>query len=405
MTTFTALRAPREILFGAGQRRSLGRIARRLGSRALVCTDARLAGDPEFIQMIEDLRRADVVVQIDASVAPDVPRETCVNAAAPAREFAPDMVIGIGGGSCLDHAKCISLLVAHGGSPEHYYGEFKVPGPVIPLIAVPTTAGTGSEATPVAVLSDPDKIMKVGISSPYLIPEVAICDPELTLSCPPQLTAVAGADALTHAIEAYMAVRREPRSDLALDRVFIGKSSITDHLALTAIGLIGGGLERAYSDGSDLEARSMVMMGAIYAGLAFGTAGTAAAHAIQYPIGTLTHTAHGLGVACMLPYVMTYNRVVYGPELAQIGRALGLQSSTETGLGDLAIECVAKLFRSVGIPASLEALGLPEDKIEWVSTQALTVDRLIKNNPRPLDAASMNRLLRAAFAGDLADVN
>lgn len=405
MITSTALRAPREILFGSGQRRSLGRVARRFGNRALVCTDARLAGDPLLREMVDDLRRAGLEVQIDAGVEPDVPRDSCVRAAGPAREFRPDLVIGIGGGSCLDYAKCVALLVTHGGSPEQYYGEFKVPGPVLPVIAMPTTAGTGSEATPVAVLSDPDKIMKVGISSPHLIPQVAICDPELTVTCPPGLTAVTGADALTHAIEAFMAVRREPSPDLALDRVFIGKTEMTDFLALKAISLINGGLERACRNGSDLEARTRVMMGALYAGLAFGTAGTAAAHAIQYPIGTLTHTAHGLGVASMLPYVMAYNRSVYGAELAEVGRAMGLAGAGEAELGERTIRHVATLFRTIGIPVSLAELGLPRDRLEWVGTQALTVDRLIKNNPRPLDAASMDRLLQAAYAGDLASVD
>lgn len=202
-----------------------------------------------------------------------------------------------------------------------------------------------------------------------------------------------------------MAVRREPSPDLALDRVFIGKTEMTDFLALKAISLINGGLERACRNGSDLEARTRVMMGALYAGLAFGTAGTAAAHAIQYPIGTLTHTAHGLGVASMLPYVMAYNRSVYGAELAEVGRAMGLAGAGEAELGERTIRHVATLFRTIGIPVSLAELGLPRDRLKWVGTQALTVDRLIKNNPRPLDAASMDRLLQAAYAGDLASVD
>src|SRR5690606_20101181 len=138
-----------------------------------------------------------------------------------AREFAPDLVIGVGGGSCLDMAKCVALLLTHGGRPDDYYGELKVPGPVLPLIAIPTTAGTGSEVTPVAVLSDSQRSLKVGISSPQLIPTAAICDPELTLTCPPSLTAIAGADALTHAIEAFTATRRAVTSGITQERVFV----------------------------------------------------------------------------------------------------------------------------------------------------------------------------------------
>lgn len=400
MSLFAAIRMPREVVFGVGQRKCLGTVARRLGTRALVCTDARLAGETIFHEMIADLEAAGVTVQVDSSVLPDVPRDSCTASAENARAFVPEMVIGIGGGSCLDLAKCVALLLTHGGAPQDYYGEFKVPGPTLPIIAVPTTAGTGSEVTPVAVLSDPERTMKVGISSPHLIPHAAICDPELTATCPPGLTAIAGADALTHAIEAFMAVRREPAAGLAQQRVFVGKNTLSDHFALLAIGLLAKSLERACSDGSDMEARADVMLGASAAGMAFGTAGTALAHAIQYPIGADTHTAHGLGVAALLPYVMTYNRSVALPELAAVGRAMHVAGSNESELADAAIARVAELFAAIGIPANLEALGLGKDKIEWTATQSLTIGRLIDNNPRPIDAATMSRLVRAAFIGD-----
>src|SRR5690554_7214234 len=151
MTMFSALRAPREIVFGAGQRACLNTVARKLGTRALVCTDARLAAEPVFTELMDALRGCGMAVAIEAGVLPDVPVDSCVKSAENARAFAPDVVIGIGGGSCLDHAKCVALLLTHGGEPADYYGEFKVPGPVLPIIAIPTTAGTGSEVTPVAV--------------------------------------------------------------------------------------------------------------------------------------------------------------------------------------------------------------------------------------------------------------
>ena len=402
MSLFAAIRMPREFVFGAGQRRCVGAVARRFGTRALVCTDARLAGDPIFLEMIAGLEAAGLAVQVDASVLPDVPRDSCTASAEAARTFAPQMVIGIGGGSCLDLAKCVALLLTHGGAPQDYYGEFKVPGPILPVIAVPTTAGTGSEVTPVAVLSDPERTMKVGISSPFLIPQAAICDPELTLTCPPGLTAVAGADALTHAIEAFTAIRRDPTAGLAQERVFVGKNAMSDHFALLAIGLLAKSLERACRDGSDIEARADVMLGASAAGMAFGTAGTAAAHAIQYPIGADTHTPHGLGVACLLPYVMTYNRSAALADIAAIGRAMGAQGNSDADLADAAITRIADLFAAISIPANLQDLGLQADRIDWVATQALTIGRLVDNNPRPIDAAAMNRLVRAAFTGDRA---
>ena len=403
MTLFAALRLPREILFGRGQRHALPAVARKLGQRALVCTDARLAGTPEFAEMMAGLRAAAIEVLVDDGVLPDVPRDSVAVCADAARPFRPDMVIGIGGGSCLDMAKCVALLLTHGGALQDYYGEFKVPGPVLPVIAVPTTAGTGSEVTPVAVVGDPERTLKIGASSPYLIPTVAICDPDLTLTCPRGLTAIAGADALTHAIEAFTAARKEPDHALAQQNVFVGKSALSDQFALYAIQLLGRSLEKAVADGSDADARADVMMGALAAGCAFGTAGTAAAHAVQYPAGALTDTAHGMGVAAMLPYVMSYNRSAAGPAIAEVGAALGLAATGSTDeRAEAAIREVSRLFAAIGITPTLAALGLPAEQLEWTAEQAIGIQRLIKNNPRAIDLAGMRRLVQAAFDGDLA---
>lgn len=396
MDLFGTIRAPREIIFGAGQRRALGAVAARLGRRALVVTDARLAADADFRAMLADLEGHGLTVAVEAGTLPDVPVESAIAAAEAARGFGADLVVAVGGGSCLDMAKCLALLLSHGGQPQDYYGELKVPGPILPLIALPTTAGTGSEVTPVAVLSDSGRSLKVGISSPHLIPAVAICDPELTLTCPPGLTAIAGADALTHAIEAFTATRRPATATLTQERVFVGKNALSDQFALTAISLLWQGLERVCTDGTDLTARAQVMQGATFAGLAFGVAGTAAAHAIQYPVGALTHTAHGAGVACLMPWVMEWNRPAIGPELAQIAAATGLAS------GDEVIPAISALFARIGIPPTLAALGLAEDRISWVAEQSCGIERLIQNNPRPIKRAEMNLLLIAAYTGDLA---
>ncbi|TPJ76307.1 iron-containing alcohol dehydrogenase [Mesorhizobium sp. B2-6-2] len=403
MTLFAAARLPREILFGKGQRQVLPHVASRHGKRALVCTDERFAATAIFGEMMAALRNASVEILVHDRTLPDVPRDSVAVCVAEAKDFKPDMVVGIGGGSCLDMAKCAALLISHGGRLQDYYGEFKVPGPTLPLIAVPTTAGTGSEVTPVAVISDPERLLKVGISSPHLIAAVALCDPELTATCPPALTAIAGADALTHAIEAFTAARRGTDPKLPQQHVFVGKSALTDHFALLAVKLLGRSLERAYRDGADEDARADVMMGALAAGCAFGTAGTAAAHAVQYPVGALTHTPHGLGVATMLPYVMNYNLPAAASEFAEVGAALGLPQA-DIELKDRAsatIAEVSRLFGAIGITRTLAELGLPAGKIEWTAEQALGIDRLIKNNPRPFDAAAMRRLVQAAYDGDM----
>src|SRR5690606_18705007 len=188
MTRFAAFRAPNEILFGPGHVASLAPVAARLGSRAYVCTAARLAADPRIARALRDLADAGLRVEVDDSTQPELPADQVSASVAKARRHRPDVVVGIGGGSCLDLAKVIAALVTHGGEATDYHGESRVPGPVIPVVAVPTTAGTGSEVTPVAVLGHPERTTKVGMSSRFLIPAVAICDPELTESCPPGLT-------------------------------------------------------------------------------------------------------------------------------------------------------------------------------------------------------------------------
>jgi len=395
------LRSPRAILFGDGQRHALGTVARSLGRRALVCTDERLGGDAMFGAVLKDLQACGLEVLVYDKTQAELPIAGVFECTEQARVFAPDMVIGIGGGSCMDMAKLVGVLLTHGGDLSDYYGEMKVPGPILPLIAIPTTSGTGSEVTAVAVVADHRRDLKVGVSSPHLIPHTAICDPELTHSCPPLLTACSGADALTHAIESFTAVRRDAAPDLATGRVFVGKNALTDVHALTAITLLAKHLRKAVENGRDPEARAGVMMAALHAGLAFGTAGTAAAHAIQYPVGALTHTAHAVGVAVLMPYVMAFNRPACAAEFAQIATAMGVLGSDEGTLADAAIEAVRDLFSSIGIPSTLKDIGLSADDLAHVAAQSMLAARLVNNNPRLLDEAAMTAITQAAHQGSV----
>jgi len=403
MSMLGVLRGPRHVVFGAGQRHALGALTAALGSRALVCTDARFGATAEFAELVGLLEGAGVRVTVFDEVLPDVPVHQVSRCAGLVRDAAPDVVVGMGGGSCIDLAKAVAVLLTHGGEPSDYYGELRVPGPVIPVVALPTTAGTGSEVTPVAVLTDPERVSKVGISSPHLIPHTALCDPELTLGCPPALTASAGADALSHGIEAFTAVRRPLTTELATERVFVGKNELTDSYALMAVRHVAGSLHRAWSEPSDMGAREAMMLGATAGGFALGTSGTAAAHAIQYPVGALTHTPHGIGVGVLLPYVMEFNRPARVPELAAVAVAMGAPAdATDEDLADEAIDRVAALLASVGIPATLADLGLPADRLRWTAEQALGAARLVANNPRPLDVDALERIVRAAYTGDRA---
>lgn len=406
MSLFGTLRTPRNLVFGTGQRQALAGYARALGSRALVVTDQRLSADGDFLQMVGSLKQAGLQVRVFDGTIAELPVECIARAVDAGKALGADLVIGIGGGSCIDAAKVAAVLLAHGGKISDYYGEFKVPGPVLPLISLPTTSGTGSEVTPVAVVTDPDRAVKVGIASPHIISHTAICDPELTYTCPPGLTAVSGADALTHAIEAFTTIRREPTGSIVHEHVFLGKNVLSDNYALTAIAHIAASLKRAVDNGADKEARERLMLGATMAGLAFGTAGTAAAHAVQYPIGAMTHTPHGAGVAVMMPYVMEFNRRHCEPELAEIGSAMGLDRGTRTvaEAAGATIDAVESLFASIGIPKTIADLGVVKAQLPTVAEQAMGSARLIKNNPRPIELATMATLVEAAFSGDRASL-
>ena len=396
---FGALRLPASVIFGSGQRAAIGMMTAGIGKRALICTDARLSGDAQFKAIVADIKANGVEVKIYDCTEADLPINGISGCVAECADFKPDVVLGIGGGSCMDMAKCVAVLLVHGGSLRDYYGENKIPGPVAPVIAVPTTSGTGSEVTPVAVVADTERGTKVGISSPYLIPRAAVCDPEMTVSCPPSLTAVSGADALTHAIESFTAANRAVTPELTVKNVFVGKNVLSDTFGLLALTNIFKALRTAVKDGKNIQAREQMMLASLAAGCAFGTAGTAAAHAIQYPVGNETHTPHGMGVALLMPYVMEFNRPNCVATFAQIGRAIGL-CGTDEELSHKLIDEVAKLLKDIGIPATLRELGLPEDKQDWTAQSAIGATRLVNNNPRLLDVDAMKAITRAAFSGD-----
>lgn len=401
---FGALRLPASVVFGSGQRAAIGMMTAQIGKRALICTDARMGQDAQFKAIVADIQANGVEVKVYDRTEADLPIGGITGCVEDCAGFDPDVVLGIGGGSCMDMAKCVAVLLKHGGSLRDYYGENQIPGPVAPVIAVPTTSGTGSEVTPVAVIADTERGTKVGISSPYLIPRVAVCDPELTLTCPPGLTAVSGADALTHAIESFTAARRQVTPDLTVKNVFVGKNALSDAFGLLALKNIFEALPTAVKDGANLEAREKMMLASLSAGCAFGTAGTAAAHAIQYPVGNETHTPHGMGVALLMPYVMEYNRPSSVAAFAEIARAIGL-TGTDEELSHKLIDAVAALLAEIKIPVTLKELGLPEDKQDWTAESAIGAARLVNNNPRKLDVDAMKAITRAAFSGDRASLS
>jgi alcohol dehydrogenase len=368
-----------------------GRVAATYGRRVLVCTDPIIAETPGFATVRASLS-GEVAVFSDAAV--DVPRTAIDAAVELGRAHEPDVVVAVGGGSVIDLAKMTALLLAHDGPLEDYYPVQSVPGPVVPLVALPTTAGTGSEATPVAVITDPTTQMKVGVASPHLIPRHAICDPLLTVGAPPTVTAHSGIDALSHAVEAYMAAREDPSPDLVLGRPQVGKNLLSDALALEAAGHLARNLARAVQDGSDVEARTGMLYGSLLAGIAFGNSGVSAAHALQFAVGAATHTSHGLGTGLLLPYCMEFNRPVSERELAALERVFGAEPVT----------FVHDLGQRIGLPASLAEIGVARADLRAMAEASSGIKRLIDNNPRPLDADALERILEAAWEGRLSAV-
>ena len=384
------------VFFGWGAVAELRNVPREFGQRVLVCTDQNIvkAGICETVMALLGDAKANVKVFDEGR--PEVDRQTIERAAEVAKGYAPDVVIGLGGGSNLDLSKAVALLLKHPGPISAYYGENNVPGPITPVVAVPTTAGTGSEVSPVAVVADPERAIKVGIASRALIPKWAIVDPALTISCPASVTAHSGMDALTHAIESYCA---KVRPGVSPHAIFVGKNPVSDVLAARAISCIAKSLATAVAQPDNRTAREEVALASLLAGMAFSSAGTAAVHALQYPVGEATHTPHGLGNAVLLPTVMRSILPTRIEEMAFIARCLepGLTTETDATAASQAPVLVEKLGAELGIPKGLRALGLTREQLPHLSQLASTVRRLIDNSPIDFDENGLLRLLQEAF--------
>ncbi|MGB2253974.1 MAG: iron-containing alcohol dehydrogenase [Spongiibacter marinus] len=294
-----------------------------------------------------------------------------------------DGIVAVGGGSAIDIAKCTAVMASHEGPLESLFGEGMVKQRNVPLIAIPTTAGTGSEVTNIAILSDPKAQLKKGIVSDYLLPDLAIVSPEMTLTCPPSVTAASGVDALVHAIEAYL-------SNFA--------SPITDALATKAMALIINALPKAYAKPDNMSAREDMATGSLMAGLAFGNAGVGAVHALAYPLGGRYHISHGVSNALLLPHVMQVNKMACIERFSDIAVAFGERPDLDHhSAANRVIERLHALCRDVNIPANLRALNIPEQDLPSLAEEALGVERLLRNNPRTLSLQDILGIYQAAF--------
>jgi alcohol dehydrogenase len=390
-----------QVIFGRGAVRRVGEVVLALGARRpLLVTDPPLiaAGLAEPVQ--QSVAAAGLVLErFDGSQAkPSL--DTVAACLAAARLAGCDALIALGGGSNIDVAKTVALLLRHGGSPEVYFGENKVPGPVVPLVAVSTTAGTGSEVSAAAVLADLAHGRRGAILSNYLRPQVALYDPLLTRTCPPRVTAEAGIDALSHAIEAYMVVDYETMVVAeGPPGIYQGRFPLSDLLAERAIALIGRFLRRAVQQGEDLEAREALHEASLLAGMAFSNAGLTAVHALEYPVGVASGCTHGAGNGLFLPYVMAYNVPACPERLATVARLLGVEVEglSLQEAAQQAAEAVHRLNAGIGNPTRLRDLGIAQEDLRDLARDTAQIGRLLAMNPRPLDAEALEEILRQAW--------
>jgi alcohol dehydrogenase class IV len=371
ITSRFALRLPRQIHYGRGELDQLAsHIKTEAGQEIFLITDVHLT------RLGVADRAAAVLTQAGARVAtfhevPAEPPTTCVEQAVAhwrtqAGQKKPGFVIGLGGGSVLDTAKIVALCLGHDQPAQTFFGIDRVPGRGIPTVLIPTTAGTGSEVTAVAVLTDPGEHVKARTWSPHLLPDFALVDPALTDSMPPRVTAATGIDALVHAIEAYIAKVSNPYSRA---------------LALQAARQLSLGLRRVYANGDDKEARDAVALGAHLAGLAFANSSCAAVHALAYPLGGRFHIPHGEANAMLLVATMRVNLPACREEFSALASAMQLvDTRPEAFLAEL-----ESLKNDLGIPVSLSACGVPPDVIPEMARQAVQIRTLIEPNPVLVD--------------------
>ncbi len=397
------MRLPNEIALGPGALHRLTAAVSERGRTAFIVADPAVAALAPCIDAIERLQAHGITVQLYTHIVPELPSAVVSAAAREAQESGAEVIVGIGGGSALDLAKFCALLTSYSEPIEAYLHGAKVPGKVKPLIAIPATAGTGSEVTPVAVVKDEQRGLKVGVSSPYLVPDVAICDPIMTQTCPPNVTAHSGIDALTHALEGLTAAPHVPDWNTELP-LFVGSNSLSDPLGVQAAATIGNALATAVNDPQDEAARTEMMRGAVLAGVAFAAAGTHISHALQYPVGELTGTTHGEGVGLFLPYVLQHFRPAIDGQLAQVARAQGLEADDAGDDAELAsalIASIVTLRERIGIAHTLADMGLAEDQLPAVASAAAGITRLTGNAPAPVDEAVLLHILTRAWNGDL----
>ncbi|MGD9912768.1 MAG: iron-containing alcohol dehydrogenase [Rhizobiaceae bacterium] len=375
------------LVFEPGAARRVAAIAgKRLDGSVLFVTDPGLRRLGLCDPALASLRDAGIAVTIFDAVEADPSRATLEKAVEAGRAAKATAVIGFGGGSSLDVAKLAALLIGSGEDLDAAWGVGKASGPRLPLVLVPTTAGTGSEVTPVSIITV-GETEKRGVSSPVILPDIAVLDAELTIGLPPAITAATGVDAMVHAIEAYASKNAN-------------NNPLSRMLARQALRLLGANIETAVFRGGDVEARGAMLLGSMLAGQAFANSPVAAVHALAYPVGGIFHVPHGLSNALVLPHVLRFNAPdaahLYAEIAADAFPALAREEGAQ-GRCAAFIEELAGLSKRLGMQTTLREVSVAEADLPRLASDAMKQQRLLVNNPREVSEADALAIYRAAW--------
>ena len=382
-----SINQPTRIHFGENVILELGDVVKSFGAKKVfLVVDPGLKAAGLVDKITAPLDDASLSYKIYDKIDPEPGLKLADKGATMAKKAGCDCVIGAGGGSAMDVAKAVSILITNGGKAEKYLGLGKIKKPGVPKIMVPTTAGTGAEVTFTAVFINEKTHSKGGMNGDPLYPDAAVLDPALTLSVPPHVTAATGIDAFTHALEAFVSTQAH---------------EISDMYALEAISLISQNLGEAYANGDNYDARSAMLMGSLLGGKALATAGVGLVHAMAYPLGGMYNIPHGLANAVLLPYVVNYNIIGNPEKYAQAAEVMGYDVDG-MNLRDAArsvVEAIYMLNTDVGIPSTLADIGIEKESIAEMAKIALTVTRPVENNPRKPSLEDVINVYHEALEG------
>ena len=375
-----------DVLSGPGSSAQLGDMAAGMGiRRALVVTDPGIIKFGLLDAAVANLEANNIALNIYADVVADPPESVVLDAVRAAQEFGCDGVIGFGGGSSMDVAKLLAVLIKGEQPLADIYGVDQITGGRLPLIQVPTTAGTGSEATMVSIITT-GETTKAGVVSRTLLADKIILDAGLTTGLPPAVTAATGIDAMVHAIEAFTTKNK--------------KNPLSDMLAREALRLMAGNIETAVKQGDNLEARSAMLLGAMLAGQAFANAPVAAVHALAYPLGGNYHIPHGLSNSLVLPHVLRFNGPEAGHQYAELASII-LPGKTlpedPLAVTELFATYFLQLAEDLGLPTTLRQMSIDEADLPMLAEQAMLQQRLLINNPRDVSFDDALAIYQQAF--------